>query len=187
MGDLRTLRTYTLLKKALLELLSKQSFDSIKVNDICEAAMIHRTTFYSHFSDKYELLDYVVKNLEEELLEGFDVKSYSSSRDFYMGLINHLLEFLGSNKMFFRNILNNNYGSGIITVFHNSAIKHISELIEKETRTGKNFTVPTVVMAEFYSGAVTSTILWWLKTNSNISEKDLCNHIVSLIFDNKNN
>lgn len=39
MGDLRTLRTYTLLQKALLELLSKQSFDSIKVNDICNVAI----------------------------------------------------------------------------------------------------------------------------------------------------
>ena len=33
MGDLRTTRTYLLLKNALLELLSKESFDSIKVND----------------------------------------------------------------------------------------------------------------------------------------------------------
>ena len=63
MGDLRTTRTYLLLKNALLELLSKQSFDTIKVNDICNLAMVHRTTFYSHFSDKYELLDYCVNDL----------------------------------------------------------------------------------------------------------------------------
>ncbi len=182
MGDLRTLRTYTLLKKALLELLSKQSFDSIKVNDICNVAMIHRTTFYTHFSDKYELLDYVIKSLEEDLLSGFDVTQYSSSRDFYKGLIDNLLEFLGANKVFFKNILNNNYNSGIITVFHDSAIKHILELIEKEGSNNRKNRVPPVVVSEFYAGAVTSTILWWLKTNSNISEKDLCNYIVSLIF-----
>ena len=184
MGDLRTLRTYTLLQKALLELLSKQSFDSIKVNDICNVAMIHRTTFYSHFSDKYELLDYVIKNLEDDLLAGFDVTDYSSSRDFYKGLIDNLLEFLGSNKIFFRSILNNNYNSGIITVFHDSAIKHILELIEKEGSNNRKNRVPPVVVSEFYAGAVTSTILWWLKTNSNISEKDLYDYIVSLIFDN---
>jgi len=53
MGDLRTIRTYKLLKDSLLELLSKDSFDNIKVNDICNLAMVHRTTFYSHFADKY--------------------------------------------------------------------------------------------------------------------------------------
>ena len=49
MEDLRVQRTYLLLKNALLELLAKKSFDEIKVNDICNLAMIHRTTFYSHF------------------------------------------------------------------------------------------------------------------------------------------
>ena len=38
-------------------------------------------------------------------------------------------------------------------------------------------------MAEFYSGAVTAIIMWWLKTNSKISEEDLCNYIITLIFD----
>ncbi|MGN1330103.1 MAG: TetR/AcrR family transcriptional regulator C-terminal domain-containing protein [Clostridia bacterium] len=183
MSDLRTIRTYKLLKNALLELLSKQSFDTIKVIDICDLAMIHRTTFYSHFSDKYELLDYVIKDIENELLSGFNVAKYSSSREFYKALVMNLLEYLGSNKLFFRNMLNNNYGAGIITVFHNSAIKYITDLIEKESNSGKIFNVPSVVMAEFYSGAVTSTIMWWLKTNSKISEKVLCDQIISLIFD----
>lgn len=69
MEDLRVQRTYLLLKNALLELLAKKSFDEIKVNDICNLAMIHRTTFYSHFQDKYDLLEYCVKNIEQELTE----------------------------------------------------------------------------------------------------------------------
>ena len=69
MEDLRVQRTYLLLKNALLELLAKKSFDEIKVNDICNLAMIHRTTFYSHFQDKYDLLEYCIKNIEQELTE----------------------------------------------------------------------------------------------------------------------
>ena len=91
MGDLRTTRTYLLLKNALLELLSKQSFDTIKVNDICNLAMVHRTTFYSHFSDKYELLDYCVNDLESELTKNFEPKNYSNTKEFYSDLINHLI------------------------------------------------------------------------------------------------
>ena len=59
----------------------------------------------------------------------------------------------------------------------------IRNLIEKENQAGKKFDVPPKIMAEFYSGAVTAIIMWWLKTNSKISEQDLCNYIVSLIFD----
>lgn len=64
MNDLRVKRTYILLKNALFELLAHQSFEEIKVNDICNLAMVHRTTFYSHFSDKYELLEYCIKDVE---------------------------------------------------------------------------------------------------------------------------
>ena len=183
MGDLRTTRTYLLLKNALLELLSKESFDSIKVNDICNLAMRPRTTFYSHFSDKYELLDYCINDIEAELTKNFEPGNYSTAKEFYSDLINHLLKYLGENKQFFKNMLNNNYSAGIITVFHNSAIKYITDLIEKENQAGKKFDVPPKIMAEFYSGAVTAIIMWWLKTNSKISEQDLCNYIVSLIFD----
>ena len=183
MGDLRTTRTYLLLKNALLELLSKQSFDTIKVNNICNLAMVHRTTFYSHFSDKYELLDYCVNDLESELTKNFEPKNYSNTKEFYSDLINHLIKYLGENKLFYRNMLNNNYTAGIIAVFHNSVIKYITDLIEKDSQAGKHFEVPPKIMAEFYSGAVTAIIIWWLKTNSKISEEDLCNYIITLIFD----
>lgn len=183
MGDLRTTRTYKLLKNALLELLSKDSFDNIKVNDICNLAMVHRTTFYSHFADKYELLDYCINDIEKELLSDFSEKSFSTSKEFYTSLIMNILNYLGANKLFFRNMINNNYSTGIITVLHNSAITNITDLLNKEAKAGIVFNTPIKIMAEFYSGAVTSIIMWWLTTNSKISEEELCDYIVNLIFE----
>ena len=183
MSDLRTIRTYKLLKGALLELLSKNSFDSIKVNDICDLAMVHRTTFYSHFSDKYELLDYVIHDIEKEILSDFSTSQFNSTKEFYSNLIMSLLNYIGSNKVFYRNMMKNNYSAGIITIFHNSAITHISEIIEKEQKNNLQVDVPITVMSEFYSGAVTATLMWWLNSNTDISEEQLCNYIISLIFD----
>ncbi len=183
MGDLRTTRTYKLLKNALLELLSKESFDNIKVNDICNLAMVHRTTFYSHFADKYELLDYCINDIQKELLNDFEEKKYNTSKDFYTNLVMHILTYLGSNKLFFRNMINNNYSTGIITILHDSAISSITELLEKESKSGIKFNTPIKIMAEFYSGAVTAIIMWWLRSNSNISEQELCDYIITLVFD----
>lgn len=183
MGDLRTTRTYKLLKNALLELLSEDSFDNIKVNDICNLAMVHRTTFYSHFADKYELLDYCINDIEKELLSDFSGKKYATSKEFYTNLIMNILHFLGSKKLFFRNMVNNNYSNGIFTILHNSVISKITELLEKEEKAGIKFNSPIKIMAEFYSGALTSTIMWWLITNSKISEEELCNYIINLIFE----
>ena len=94
MGDLRTIRTYKLLKDSLLELLSKDSFDNIKVNDICNLAMVHRTTFYSHFADKYELLDYAIKDIENDLISDFSKNKFDTAKDFYTALENTNVYFL---------------------------------------------------------------------------------------------
>lgn len=39
-------------------LIEKRQFSQIRVGEICKKANIHRSTFYRHFEDKYQLLEY---------------------------------------------------------------------------------------------------------------------------------
>lgn len=66
--DLRVVKTYRVLYDALLELLEDNSFEEIKVSDICKKALINRSTFYSHYNDKYELLVDFINVLKEEFV-----------------------------------------------------------------------------------------------------------------------
>lgn len=43
---------------ALLELVSEQSLEQVRVNAICEHADYPRATFYNYFADKYDLLNH---------------------------------------------------------------------------------------------------------------------------------
>jgi AcrR family transcriptional regulator len=54
--DRRVQRTKQRLKEALLELIQKGEYDAITVQDITRLADVGRSTFYSHFSSKEELL-----------------------------------------------------------------------------------------------------------------------------------
>lgn len=70
--DLRVRRTQKFLWEALMSLMTEQDFESITVTAICERAMVHRTTFYKHYEDKYGLL---YNGIQDELtahLEAFD-------------------------------------------------------------------------------------------------------------------
>lgn len=60
MEDLRIRRTHKLLIDALRSLLEEKDFEDIHVKDICELAMVHRTTFYKHFEDKYQLMSFAL-------------------------------------------------------------------------------------------------------------------------------
>ena len=67
--DLRVQKTHKLLIEALFKLLETKPFENIKLNEICEEAMIHKTTFYNHFSDKYELLKFAITELQKSMIK----------------------------------------------------------------------------------------------------------------------
>ncbi|WP_448003162.1 TetR/AcrR family transcriptional regulator [Agromyces bauzanensis] len=66
--DLRTRRTEQHLRDALVALMVRRGYDSITVVDICDRAMVHRTTFYKHYEGKLELLDDVLDTRLLDLL-----------------------------------------------------------------------------------------------------------------------
>ena len=187
MDDLRVTRTHVLLKNALFELMSKKSFEDIKINDICNNAMIHRTTFYSHFSDKYELLEYCISEVEKDLTKKISEGNYSNLREFYSKLIMNLLGYISDHKKLFKNILKYNSYNGIVNIFMNASTSYITNVLEKEKNRNITHNIPISLISEFYSGAFIHTIIYWLKTDSNLSEKELCNYIISLIFDSPHN
>ena len=48
--DLRVIKTKKNLYESLIKLMSLKEFEYIKVSDICNEALISRSTFYSHFN-----------------------------------------------------------------------------------------------------------------------------------------
>ena len=63
--DLRILRTYRSLNEAFTGLMEEKRFEDITVGELCERAMIRRTTFYKHFADKYEYFTFYIKEMRE--------------------------------------------------------------------------------------------------------------------------
>lgn len=63
--DRRVRYTKMILRNCLVELLNEKPLEKITVKEICEKADVNRGTFYSHFSDQYDLYNYMV----DEILE----------------------------------------------------------------------------------------------------------------------
>jgi AcrR family transcriptional regulator len=58
--DPRILRTRKLIMDAFIQLSMKKEFKDITIKDITTASTVNRATFYSHFIDKYDLLEKAV-------------------------------------------------------------------------------------------------------------------------------
>ena len=65
--DLRIEKTENAIKNAFIQLRPKKALEKITIKELCEKAYIHKSTFYSHYQDIYELSDTmeaeVVKNI----------------------------------------------------------------------------------------------------------------------------
>ncbi|MPM88365.1 hypothetical protein SDC9_135468 [bioreactor metagenome] len=59
-NDPRVIKTRRLLLDAFIVLVRKKDFTSISVKDITDYARVNRATFYAHFQDKYDILEYMV-------------------------------------------------------------------------------------------------------------------------------
>jgi AcrR family transcriptional regulator len=59
--DPRITRTRKLIRDALTSLVAEKSFEAITVQDVAERATINRATFYAHYTDKFALLDALVR------------------------------------------------------------------------------------------------------------------------------
>jgi AcrR family transcriptional regulator len=58
--DPRVKRTRELIVRAFNELVAQKGHTGLTVHEIAERATINRATFYAHFTDQYELFDYVI-------------------------------------------------------------------------------------------------------------------------------
>ena len=63
MEDKRITKTKKNLKNAMITMLGEKDFEHITITELCRAAEISRITFYSHYSDKYALLDEIFDDM----------------------------------------------------------------------------------------------------------------------------
>nr|MCX3324190.1 TetR/AcrR family transcriptional regulator [Bacillus paranthracis] len=86
-----------------MDLLREKPFSSITINNICEKAMIHRSTFYRYYDDKYELFsdaaNTIARNLFEQTKQGMDLERT---------LFEEIIEYIDVNRTLFFNITSKN-------------------------------------------------------------------------------
>lgn len=178
--DLRVRRTYKLLFESLLNLLSEKNFEDISVTDICENAMVHRTTFYKHFEDKHQLLKFCIKEFQTMFSEqSIDEFKYDNLSDYYFNTIKNILEFTTStkNKSHFVALLRNNSNS-IQTIFHETVVEDVMLKLEEVKKSGTEILVPIQIIAEFYTGAIISVIRWWFENDMPIPVEEIVKNTV---------
>ncbi len=179
--DLRIKRTKNLLVKALFELLAEKSIDKISVLDICDRAAVHRTTFYKHYEDKYDLLTYSLNKWQEEILpESILSMDFESAKLFSLHIMTNIIENIDSKKDLFLRILTNNQYTVMPRLIINALGDRLRFLADNTNLIQNE--VPVEITAMFFSGGFSSLIIWWLSNKETATKDQLIAYIRKIIM-----
>lgn len=183
-NDLRVKKTKNALYNTLMELMKTKSFEEIKVSDICNAALINRSTFYAHYNDKYELLKDAIDNLKNSLIEELNknVKT-SNTKEYYLEMISILLNHIEEKRSIYQQIMLNNRNSIMVDILYDVLDHDITSKIKKT----KSEKIPGEIIAKFYIGAVFNVGLIFLKNERKYSKQEILEYLNRLIPDDFDN
>jgi AcrR family transcriptional regulator len=159
--DRRVVKTRQIIYDAFFELMKEKPYDKITVQDIIDRANVGRSTFYSHFFTKDELLKSCIESMMEMLNQHL---VHAADRDNSNTLI-PLVEFfkhIKDNSRLMKSIIRGNNSDlflGEVQLFLSKKIEaHIGAQLAK----GKELIVPMPVFINYISGTLISLTEWWL-------------------------
>jgi len=175
--DLRIIKTNKVLYEALLDLLKEQTFEEIKVSDICAKALVNRSTFYAHFNDKFELVASFMNDLKDELLSQLNnIDKNITLKEYYLKLIEVFLNHIDGQEDVYKSILINNRNSIIMDMMYNTIAEDI------RTRVKNNeLNVPEEIFISYYLGAIVNVGIDWLKSNKKYSKEEMLEYLDKLM------
>ncbi|MFO0724715.1 MAG: TetR/AcrR family transcriptional regulator [Myxococcota bacterium] len=168
--DRRVRRTKRQLRGALLGLILERGWDAVRIQDVCRAADVGRSTFYLHFADKEDLLLSGFDDLLEELVRARQGKLQPLS--FVEPLVLHASQ----NLSLFRKVAGSRSGHEVIWRFKDV----VSTVVERELTELKVAKTARPIVARFVAGGISELIFGWLEKPSGVSAETLASRCQNL-------
>ncbi|HEY5997864.1 MAG TPA: TetR/AcrR family transcriptional regulator [bacterium] len=166
--DRRIGRTRRMMREALVSLIVEKGYEKITVQDILDRADVGRSTFYSHYRDKDDLLlgsfDHLRSMLEQQqslqaaVREGPDV-----GFDFVLAFFRHAGE--KAHLSLYKAMVGKESGQMILKYLHRYLFDLLREPFAASLRGKRRPQVPIDVTVRWYVSSLLSLLTWWLDAN----------------------
>lgn len=173
--DRRIQKTQQGLHEALISLMREKRYDDILVQEILDRANIGRSTFYTHFRDKDELLLHGISHLKEFLeIAHTDVSAKTQNRfEKVIGFSFAMFDHAYDHRDVYRSLVS---GTGWIMIRREmEAI--IASIVQKEIKPFYNKNqmpnLPLELFVHFIVSAFFSMLTWWIDERKAYSPREI--------------
>lgn len=167
-ADPRVKRSTHALGAALVELMLEENFDSITVQSILDRAGVGRSTFYSHYRNKNDVLHSSYERMFEWLEEKLDDPSPVGAR---VVPVAEFVQHLGDARQFVDALR----AAGQMRELSDLGVDFLARMVERHIRPieGTNPTVPAALVSRMLAGALMEMVEWHDHHNTVTSPQQL--------------
>lgn len=172
--DRRVQRTRDMLQEALVDLIIQKGYEAITVQDILDRANVGRSTFYSHYLDKEQLLIYNINQLHEFLKQQMNAHNVpEEGNQFRFDFSFALLQHVQSHRKIYRATVGKQSGALVLHHMH----RMISDLALNEVKvyltSSDTVPIPHEVVIEFVVNTLLTLITWWMESKTPCSAREV--------------
>lgn len=166
------------LAASLKKLLSSKPLDKISVIDIAEDCEVNRQTFYYHFKDIYDLVEWIFTSEATKALDG--KKTYDTWQQGFLQIFEYIL----LNKAFIKSTYNSSSREHLEGYLYNETYNLLIGVIEEKAvglplrEDDKAFT------AHFYKYAFVGLVLEWVRLGMKEKPADIIERLTILMEGN---
>lgn len=166
-------KTQRALVYAILSLLEQETFSKITVNDICEEALISRSSFYTYYQDKYDLLQSALRELKTQLQAKLAGHTLEENLEAFLAGIQE-------KRTVILRLLEDATNAELREMLMELIIEDFAQALGgMQAAIGPQ--LPVEVNAAFYAGGLTSLLFWWARNRFAMPKKELAGHIMVLM------
>lgn len=164
------------LAASLVKLLNETTLDKITVKDIVDDCGVNRNTFYYHFQDIYDLMDWIFVTEIQKIVD--DEKICDNWQQCFLQIANYLLENDTQVYHTFNAIKCEDLEQYLYSVTDNLMFRFVNEQAKgmKISEEDQKF------IADFYKYALVGLVLEWIRTGMKEDPENMINKI-SKIFE----
>ncbi len=181
--DKRVKKTRSLIYQAFAVVLKKKGYDKMTVEDILQESGVSRSTFYTHFRTKEDVLDSISANIFEHVfshsLTVEETHDFSKSSIFdYSHLITHIFYHLHDEKELITAILGSSSRNAFLHDMRESVMPIIERLILD--RHVKHLDVPDALLKNKVCEDFILCVIYWFETDCAESPEKIKDYFFSM-------
>lgn len=172
-------RTLTTISNGMMEMLTEKNLEDIRVGELCEKIMIPRATFYNYFYDKYDVVEYILEQIENELMP--PVEAIENHTITLAEIIDDMFDYFEKRKDLIIAIFKRNpEGSSFFKYFSNMMVESANELM-MHCVLKSDYDIPLEIVTKMEASAVLIVFCRMYLERIDMS-RDEIHHILERVF-----